>query len=1028
MRYCGVFVLCVAAFFQTGHVASGQLFRQEAPSREYLNGTLPAFYNGDYNNTLRLLGNNLSRAVKIRQANHNTFLWLDSLCYYALQGECHFQMARYDEALMAFNSALQIYLEQSDWLTSISVSAQPGMAPRLPLPWGASVRPGSVGNFSRCQFQMTHEHVRVVPAGDQPGLMNQQEKSGIHADHIIHSLALAIRRRAEILGSLSKYDSDTKQLAEVLATRPHLPNHFTGSWVDVLYGLTLSAMGDDGGAETQLNRGLLMLGAFDHHLTPVALNELGNIALRAGRAEDAQRHYLEASFSAYQMSDPVLLGETFRNMANAQRLLQKNRPFPPVIEASNFFRAQRNTSPMTLLPILHEEAEGNIVLRRYDDAAKINGFSADVMKGTALFDTMHGARHHYLAAMIDYGFIATNLAAGKKPLPPLLDSGNKHLDAALTFLQRGSLRLYQLHKLDELFGRGMITTRGPITERVADELYDELLRESTEIDWLLQPMDSFVALSAMPLRAYEHWFTVAYQRGNFEKAFNIAERAKQARFFAALQRAESRLMAFRMLFEGEEATQSPEVLLQRQTLLLEFRDFSRLTDNVRNIKRQLVGIPAVPQNPDQASTQKTLLAELEQQSAIQESLLRVMALSRTRAPQIFPPIMTLEQIRSELPEGAAMLTFTEAHGTMYGFMIDQRTLIDWKILPESARDKSLFDLIVDFLQDLGNKGAGQVVGTKELTNAQGKWRESGNRLLWRLLGNRTRPTNFTELVIVPSGPLWYVPFEAMSVQSAEGQYRPLLRAGQTPLTIRYAPMASLGVTSNPQGRGVNAETLVLSGKLISRDSPDVALEAVNRFTHAGVRNIALMRADEKTSPLPSSASAFASQVQQLVVLDEIDPRGVPLGWSPFSHDRTKARNPVASWLMLPWGGPKLVVMPGFRTSAEHSLKQQGLQHGDDLFLSSMLLQACGARTILLSRWRTGGRVSYDLTEQFLLQLADKPAAEAWRQAILEVGTSVLNMGEEPRVRKEAGGGDDPIANHPFFWGAFMLIDRGEKQE
>jgi CHAT domain-containing protein len=126
----------------------------------------------------------------------------------------------------------------------------------------------------------------------------------------------------------------------------------------------------------------------------------------------------------------------------------------------------------------------------------------------------------------------------------------------------------------------------------------------------------------------------------------------------------------------------------------------------------------------------------------------------------------------------------------------------------------------------------------------------------------------------------------------------------------------------------------------------------------------------------------------------------------------------------------MVVMPGFRTSAEQALRS-GLQNGDDLFLSSMLLQACGARTILLSRWRTGGRVSYDLTEQFLLQLADKPAAEAWRQAILEVGTNVINIDEEPRVRKEAGGGgggDDPIANHPFFWGAFMLIDRGEKQE
>ena len=71
-------------------------------------------------------------------------------------------------------------------------------------------------------------------------------------------------------------------------------------------------------------------------------------------------------------------------------------------------------------------------------------------------------------------------------------------------------------------------------------------------------------------------------------------------------------------------------------------------------------------------------------------------------------------------------------------------------------------------------------------------------------------------------------------------------------------------------------------------------------------------------------------------------------------------------------------------------------------------------------------MSYDLTEQFLVQLAEKPAAAAWRQAILEVGSNSIKLDEEPRVRKEPNV-EPPIANHPFFWGAFMLIDRGEKE-
>jgi CHAT domain-containing protein len=68
-----------------------------------------------------------------------------------------------------------------------------------------------------------------------------------------------------------------------------------------------------------------------------------------------------------------------------------------------------------------------------------------------------------------------------------------------------------------------------------------------------------------------------------------------------------------------------------------------------------------------------------------------------------------------------------------------------------------------------------------------------------------------------------------------------------------------------------------------------------------------------------------------------------------------------------------------------------------------------------------------LVEQFLVQLAEKPAAAAWRQSVMEVGSNRITVDEEPRVRKDPNV-ETPIANHPFFWGAFMLIDRGEIAE
>jgi hypothetical protein len=185
---------------------------------------------------------------------------------------------------------------------------------------------------------------------------------------------------------------------------------------------------------------------------------------------------------------------------------------------------------------------------------------------------------------------------------------------------------------------------------------------------------------------------------------------------------------------------------------------------------------------------------------------------------------------------------------------------------------------------------------------------------------------------------------------------------------------------------------------------------------------------------PSSASAFAAQIKQLIVLDDIPTpqSGLPLGWSPFNGDRAKLNNPVSTWLTLPWGGPQLVVLPGFHTPAESSLKAprtstKPTPTGDDLFLSAMALEACGANTILISRWRTGGRASYDLVGEFMKNYSSKTAAESWREAILTVGGEPLQLKEEPRIQTKADA-EPPIANHPFFWGAFLLIDRGEVPE
>ena len=1029
-RYAAVCVVVLSLLF-SGGLTNGQMIDRVVPTPHYFEISMAEFNRGEFVKALAEFNYDLKNMVKVHDVNGVLLPWLDALCYMIMAGECHYQLGRYDDAMKLFDNAVQIYLNNSHWLANVSCSAVPVPVQRPALPWGATTRKGELGNFRNCRFQILQQHMNLMNLGNQgQGLMQQQQMTTIHAHEIINKLSLLIRRRGEILGPLAKYDKLTKDITQILGGRPCPPNHFSGVWVDVLYGLALSAMGDDEQAVVQLEKGLLMLNRIDHQLTAQALNELGLIALRAGKNPEALVYFFEASLAARYFDDWALLGETFVNAANAQRLIDKTKPLPALQNALTYFQNLRFASPLTILPICNELAEAAILAGDLRAAQNYCNQASNIMAKRAIGETVHAARSMYLRAMLTYITAYSEAKAGREIN---LNPGDEQLATALNFMRRGSLWLHQLACLESLFQQGAITAAGPITTKAADELYEYLLREPTASDWATRPIECLAHMIFTPPEAYQRWFYVALQRGEREKAFDISEKARTAKFFSWFKLG-PRMLSLRILFEGENVNQ--QLLLQRQSLSLDFQRFSELSKQVDAVKKKLAPLPLMPKNDAETRQQKEALSQLAALSQEQEAMLRPIALTRNKAPIIFPPVLTLEQIRKRLPEGTAMLVYFEALGRCYGFLVDKSSLNMWELIQES-REPSLQKLISDFLDGLGNKGANQALTVKELTKEGQKWEETGALLQKRLLGNEQRQANFTELVIVPTGPIWYAPFEAMCVKT-EGKFRPFISAG-TSLSIRYAPTASLGVpdiTGNVKDNRSSeaAETLVICGRFHNKSGTSLAYDAVDRYTKGGIANLvpmAVFPIDENYRDFPGNTTAFASQLKRLVVLDDIvAPKGDPLKWTPFNADKNKIHHPVSSWLSLPWGGPQLVVLPGFHTAAENALKTERMQgaitNGDDLFLSAMVLQACGAKTILLSRWRVGGRSTFDLTGHFLKNIQTMGAAEAWRQSILDVGVEPLVLAEEPRLRPGAGEVDVPSANHPFFWSSFILLDRGER--
>ena len=264
---------------------------------------------------------------------------------------------------------------------------------------------------------------------------------------------------------------------------------------------------------------------------------------------------------------------------------------------------------------------------------------------------------------------------------------------------------------------------------------------------------------------------------------------------------------------------------------------------------------------------------------------------------------------------------------------------------------------------------------------------------------------------MPDGALWYLPFEALPV-TVDGEQEPL----GTQVQIRYAPLVSLAV-GDPRPRRAGGNTAVVLGKLILSGDAAQATAAFDEIGKVVPGAVALH------NPLPKDLPAYATLFDGLIVLNEVaTSEEEPYEWSPLPHDQ-KGSATISNWFPLPFGGPDFVIMPSFHTAAERALKKQNGDPGNEVFLSICALMANGTRTVLLSRWRTGGQSSVDLVREFVQELPHASTADAWQRALLLVSKDTLNAAGEPRLRLTAQE-EAPTADHPFFWAGYLLADTG----
>jgi hypothetical protein len=957
--------------------AWSQLNQGEIPNAAYWQA-LALYHGGEFVSARRAFQDAAGGAIRGPEGR-----WVDSICFHTMLGECEWQLGNPAAALEQYTAALKLYAQHANWMLPIDFPANISAATGRPVTWGRSSRNTQLGQFPE-RFMLLQETVTATPAdaGGNFSLVTGKQAVPIRAAEIARCTALAQRRRRELLGPVSPRDPFTDLMQATFARRAVPPNSWAVCWADVHLGLAYAAQGKVAQAVSELDKGITAGGTLDHHLTSAALLERGHLTLYEGKFAEAQAWFLEATYSAAQFDLFDDIEEGLRYALLCWQLQNRLEPFPPLAPALKWASANRLRKLEVALLLL--AADHAIFL---GDAATANNLLASAQKSmlrTELATSRLGSRWQFGMARLH--FSQRNLA-----------EGGSHLATALKFQRNASPWLFQIGLT------GTLVAGGTLAERDAAQLFSEVLRDPGVSDWGLDPLDALAVSSSAFPAPYERWFQLAVARMEPDQAMEIADRLKRHRFYATLPMG-GRLLALRWLLEAPPALLTPAAQQQRQDLLVKYPAYAQASQQAEVLQQELATLPLVAPDDDVRKKQTELYGQLAAATTTLEVLLRNIALRREAAEYSFPPTLNVKQLQTQIPPRTLVLAFAEINGDLYGYALGrERTML----FPLEGSGKLKADL-VSILKAWGLDDRNQLITAKDLANDT--WLPAARRLVKALTNGMKDDNwaNFEELVVVPDGFLWYVPWEALPL--TDDPAPPLLIEK---LRVRIVPTLALAAPDPLVKQPLDRAALV-AGKLSPRDELSVSQSACDKLEEHFPHTARLL------NNIPAPSSLLLSQADQLVVYHDLGETGPgAYDWAPCPVDKARPGSQLAEWFALPWQGPRQVILPGFHTAAEASLRRGG--SGNELFLTSCALLASGTRTLLVSRWRNGGQASYALVREFAVESPFTSAAAAWQRSVQLVRAAPLDAPLEPRVQNSEKL-EGLTTSHPVFWAGYLLLD------
>ena len=959
--------------------------RDSIPSRFYFQG-VNELYRGDYRDAGRVFQNEVRGSIKIGITQR----WIDVISYHTMLGEVLYHQGQMALALEQYDLACAQFLRNPMWMLRVDFRPPRPDDNRLnqrPPPWGQSVRKFRLGKFQDSYLIRQgdiYSAERAIRGGG--GVVQGPELWRVNVVETVRTTALAIRRRNELLGPLAEFDPISKQMLAVLSQGGAPPNHWANAWVELQLGLAYAGQGKVDLAMKRLQRAERVAGEFDHPLTCVALLEMGRLSLEAGKLDQAMQLFADASISAFYYDDLGTIDEAFR-LSTICRLASNTESVNPGFDPAMVWARREG----------YDHIFSRLSLGLAEEALAVGNYQVARAALKTGASRLQDARQGLLGNQLQYLAARLEMIEGKESAQKaLMKAVEQHIPMSV-------------HNLQLLLANARFDGR-QLQSRSALRVYEALLGDPQPADWVLRPLESLAVLKTPHYAAFDRWLAAVTFK-DIPKTLEIADLAKRHRYLQSLSWG-GRLAALRHLLEAPDAQMSPNALGQRNEILLRYPAYDKASKEGAQLLSEI------------KTDWKSSLEEREKKSLIRkwrqwddnlsdrESLLRRIGAERFPVDIQFPAQVPIEDVQAQLKPGQALVVFHDTPEQLHGFLMTSRSAKRWDCGPSGR----IAGPLKAFLRDLGNFDANHELSSEELTGDS--WHKSGARLFDTLFeGSSIDPEAMTELLVVPDGLTWYVPWAALPIPTEDDSLQTLIKASK----IRVAPLVGVAFNRREPLRRV-LRTGIAGTAFLPGDTDQEHEEALAALGKA-VENPFIL---PKQFPVPNPV--VASVLEMLVVWDDIELEASdPYRWSPIPQGRSGKQTALEYWLDLPQSAPQRVLLPASHTVAERGGKVSKRRRnapgiaGNELFLSSCGLLSTGVQTVLFSNWQVGGESTLELIREFVQELPYTSAADAWQRSVQLSHEFPIEPDLEPRVK--AGKEDlELTAAHPIFWSGYVLVD------